>query len=720
MARSNRTRQPLPAGQSPPSEGPIGWRWLLLIFLVALAYRGACFLEIGGHPLLRRPVVDAAHHDAWAWRIVQGDRLGHSQDDVFKPPVYPYFLAGLYGALGRHVAAVQWTQYILGALSCVLLALLGGRLLGPWAGRVAGLLAALYAPLVFFESQLLTPAVSVFLNTAALLLVVRAWDRRGPGWLVAAGALLGVSAGVRADVILSAALVVLYLALQDRGIPRLRRALKVACVVVGGAAMILPVTLRNYRLTGQFIPISSNAGINLYVGNVAGDGTTAVPVGLRWERLISRVPQETLERPADASRWWMRRTWEAVKASPWDAMGRLGRKALAFFNRREFRNNICYHFLQREARALRAPLVQYWMVLPLAICGLASLWRHGGAGQRRTFALCLLWVGGYWLAGVLFFVTARFRVPAVPLLILPAAWGLLRIVEAIRRRQRKTLAIFAGVLLGGAALAWPTWFGRPEKLWVRDYVNLGNSLRTAGQMPAAERAYRQALAHDATDPDANYLLGRLLLPSLPAAGVERLEAAKRLLGDSPDLLLALGQGYLAAGRPAEARKALQELLDLAGRCNLWPKRNAWARAHLMLAKLDPAAGPDHWRQAWRIDASTAAEGAFLERRELPRVLSVFRAEAREKPWDWYAQANLGLVLLERHRPADAVWPLRNAARLEPGRETVRFHLARALAGSGQTGEARRLLDELRRDLPEGALRQQVESLLSRLAPESNQ
>ena len=715
MARSNRTRKPLPAGQSPPSEGPIGWRWLLLIFLVALAYRGACFLEVGGHPLLRRPVVDAGQHDAWAWRIVQGDRLGHSQDDVFKPPMYPYFLAGLYGAFGRHVAAVQWTQYVLGALSCVLLALLGGWLLGPWAGRVAGLLGALYAPLVFFESQLLTPAVSVFLNTAALLLVVRVWDRRGPGWLVAAGALLGVSAGVRADVILPAALVVLYLALQDRGISRLRRAVKVACVVAGGAAMILPVTLRNYRLTGQFIPISSNAGINLYVGNVAGDGTTAVPVGLRWERLVSRVPQETLERPADASRWWMRRTWEAVKASPWGAMGRLGRKSLAFFNRREFRNNICYHFLQREALTLRAPLLQYWMVLPLAFCGLVSLWRSHGTRQRRALALCLLWAGGYWLAGVLFFVTARFRVPAVPLLLLPAAWGLLRIAEAIRRRRGKALAAFACLILAVGGLAWPTWFGRPEKLWVRDYVNLGNSLRTAGQMPAAERAYRQALAHDAEDPDANYLLGRLLLPARPAAGVERLKAARRALGDSPDLLLAMGQGCLAAGRPAEARKALQELLDLAGRCNLWPKRDAWAQAHLMLAKLDPAAGEDHWRQAWRIHAPTAAEAAFLDGKDLPRVLEVFGTQARKSPWDWYAQANLGLVLLEMHRPADAVGPLRNAVRLAAGRGMVRFQLARALADTGKKDESLEILRRLSQDLSDGPLRRQVESLRAHLA-----
>ncbi len=108
----------------------IGRRWAAAIFFLALAFRGLCFLEAGNHPLFQYPVVDAAHHDLWAQRIAAGDWLGDGPDDVAKPPLYPYFLAALYTLFGRHVALVQWTQFVLGACSCVLLALLGARLLG--------------------------------------------------------------------------------------------------------------------------------------------------------------------------------------------------------------------------------------------------------------------------------------------------------------------------------------------------------------------------------------------------------------------------------------------------------------------------------------------------------------------------------------------------------------------------------------------------------------
>ena len=122
--------------------------------------------------------MDAGYHDGWARRIAAGDWLGHGPDDVFKPPVYPWMLGGLYRLFGRHLALVQWVQFVLGAASCVFLAMLAGRLLGAWCGRIAGLAAALYAPLVFFELQLLTPAVSVFLNTAGLWMLLRGWSPR--------------------------------------------------------------------------------------------------------------------------------------------------------------------------------------------------------------------------------------------------------------------------------------------------------------------------------------------------------------------------------------------------------------------------------------------------------------------------------------------------------------------------------------------------------------
>jgi len=709
---SRRAHKPPPQPRHEPAARPIGRRWLLAIVLAALAYRVVCFAVVGGHPLFRQPVVDAGHHHAWARRIAAGDLLGHNQDDVFKPPLYAYFLAGLYAVAGPSVAAAQWAQHLLGAASCVFVALLGARLLGRTTGIVAGLLAALYAPSVFFECQLLTPALGIALSLAALLLLIASLDKPHYLRLLAAGALLGLSAGVRPDVLLPAGLVVLFLLLHHLRTRRGPLAASAACIVAGIAAVVLPITARNHHLTGQLIPISSNAGINFYVGNATGaDGITAVPVGLRWERHVARMPQHVLEKPAVASRWWARAAWRDIQAAPAAAVARLGAKALAFVNRREFRNNICFHFMLRRAWPLWSP-AQYALVLPLAVCGLVALARRPGA-PRHAAAVCLLWVGGYAVAGVLFFVTARFRLPAVPLLLVPAAWALAQAAAALRARHTRGLLAAAALFLATGILAWPPWLGGPRPGWVRDQVNLANSLRDARDLRGAQQAYRQALRLDPHDVDAHFLLARTLLPTDPARALEHLEAAHAVLPDSPDLLLTLGHAHRALGQPARARQALHDLLRLADSCNLLVKRAAWANAHIVLADLEPADAQTHRQRAWAIDPHTAAEAAFLQRRDLPRALDTFRAWAHDEPWNWYAQANHAMALLETGRAADAADAadaFRRAARLAPERPALRLHLARALLRAGKAAQAIPLLDRLAAELPDSPLRRQASRL----------
>jgi len=710
-----RRRDKGPATRKPPEAGDrVGWRWLVAIFLVAVAYRALCFWSVGDHPLLRRPAIDAGQHDAWARRIAGGDWLGHGPDDVFKPPMYPTFLGLLYKVFGRHIALAQWVQYGLGAASCLLVAVLAGRLLGPRAGRVAGFVSAAYAPYVFFESQLLTPALSMLLNVGALAVLTAGEGRPGRWRWAAGGALIGLSAGVRPDVLLPAGLVVAYLLLRGR--PGWRRwALDAAYVSAPVLAVVLAIGARNVHVGGQFVVVSSNGGINLYVGNARGaDGVTAVPVGLRWERLVARVPQAVLERPGDTSRRWMRAAWREVRAAPGEAAARLARKALAFWNAREFRNNICYHYLARAAWPLRASPGQFAVVAPLAVLGLVCLWRRGGGRERTAWTVIVLWVAGYWAVGIVFFVTARFRLPAVPLLIVAGSWALVELGEAARRRRWRGLAWRLGVVAAAGAVCWPPWLGSAREGWARDEVNLGNSLRAGGDVRGAQAAYRAALALAPDDPDAHYLLGLTFVGQRPHEALEHLEAARRVMADAPDVLLALAQVHARLGHRDRAREAASALIELGYTSNLRPKRAAVATAHILMARLDPASEGHSWQAAWATDARTAAEAAFLRRRELPRVLDTFEREARSAPWDWYSQANLGMALLDQGRAGEAVAAFRRAVRLAPERDMLRMHLARALIAAGQRDEAARLLQRLLRDLPDGPARRQVEALRSRL------
>jgi predicted Zn-dependent protease len=228
-------------------------------------------------------------------------------------------------------------------------------------------------------------------------------------------------------------------------------------------------------------------------------------------------------------------------------------------------------------------------------------------------------------------------------------------------------------------------------------------------------AYRQALTYEPDDPDAHYLIALQLLATEPATALEHLGAARKVLPDSPSLLLASARAQLATGRVDPARRTLHLLLSLQDQMNLWSARESWSMAHILLADLEPGEAETHWEKAWSIHRRTAAEARFLQRRDLPRVLDAFRAEAKENPWDWYSQANLGLALLETGQAAESVPHLRKAVRLAPEREAVRFQLARALLEDGRDYAALRILDRLLEELPDCPLRRQVHDLRDRAA-----
>lgn len=693
-----------------------GWPWLIVLFVVALVYRVLALHVIGDHPLLLEPVVDAGQHHAWAERIVAGDWLGQGPDDVFKPPLYPYLLAIVYSVFGPDIRTIQWLQAISGAVSTLLIAQLGGTLLGRRAAVLAGLIAALYAPFVFFELQLLTPSISLLLNVFGLVLLVRAWSSGRRSVLLGAGLIFGLSALARSDMLLPLFLVLLMLLGLDRQLRLGHRLKRIGWIWLGVVLAITPVTIRNFIVTGDLIPVSSNAGINFYVGHVAGDGLHAVPVGIHWERLIARVPQSVLVNPAVASQWWVDQTFGALSEQPAArTLENIGRKLLAFFNAREIRNNIDYQFLQRDHWLLQVPFFQFGLLLPFAALGMVFLVREKrSAGERMALVLCIGWIGGGLLLGLIFFVNARYRIAVMPVLILVAAWGLIRFREMLVRQDWANLRFAGIVVIVVSVVSWPPWLGSTDEDWAHDYINLGNSHRDAGRLAEAQVAYESALRLSPLDPDANYLLGQLWQSRRPDRALPYLETARSVVPDSPDVLLALGLGSMELRRPDRAEDAFEAILDVSRNSNLWPKRSVWARAHLMLATLKPTQADLHREQAWSIDPATTAEASFIAGVDMVRVSEVFRTLAIQKPWSWYDQANYGMALLRMGESDAAVKQLQRAAELAPDSMMLRFHLGRALLLAGELETAGVTLSGLRNDLPGGDLRRRVDRLLAEL------
>jgi Tfp pilus assembly protein PilF len=501
---SERSAEQAEGGQ-PEGALPVGF-WLALG--AGLALRLWYFSDLVQQPWFGYPLVDSLTYDRTAREILaQG---GHPAA-YFRPPLYPYFLAGLYAVAGRSFVAVAAAQGLLGLAALYPAYRLGER----WFGRTAALagtwVGACYPLRIFFEGELLDVTLFGFLLLWGLWTLWRGLEGGAPPLLLS-GLLLGTAALTRPNVLVALPFVALGAALAFRREGGFRPAAAAAWLLGVGLA-IAPTALHNWLVEGAFIPVAANGGVNFHLGNARGaDGLTPVPPGLRWEATMLRPIREGHGSLAAQDRWWYARAGEEIAAAPWHWLRLLGVKAALYFNAAEASNNKALAHFTAVSVPVRHYRGWYGALVCLAVVGCAV------CPGRGSLFLALL-TAGFAASVVLFFVTERYRLPLVPLLATAAAAGALGLLRALRSRERRTLAALS-VLGGAAALAvFPDWFGAGTERINADF-QMGQIHLMRGEPDRALAHLVRARAADPQDPD--------VLNSLGAAHVQRgdLDAAE--------------------------------------------------------------------------------------------------------------------------------------------------------------------------------------------------
>jgi hypothetical protein len=250
---------------------------LLLILSVLLRVGVAFYLGDYVPPPPNAP--DDTSYSLLAERLASGH--GYSFDQPWypfgKPAGYPTacwsfpytaYLAGIYALFGVHPLAARLVSAVLGGLLLPFMVYRLTRRLFPGQDRLALLAAgcaALYGYFVLYAARLMT---ETFYIVALLWTLERALALAEQPTLVR-GVILGVSLGIttllRQSVLPFAILLfvwLLWVAWRSGHLQHMVGALAVAGLVL--ALAILPFTLRNYRVYGDFLLLNSNAGYAMY------------------------------------------------------------------------------------------------------------------------------------------------------------------------------------------------------------------------------------------------------------------------------------------------------------------------------------------------------------------------------------------------------------------------------------------------------------------------
>lgn len=277
-------------------------RWCLGLFALVL---GVSSLFV----LTRRQITLGLTED----HFEIGRRLATSGDPLpmFRPPGYPVFVAGVVwlfaqadgGSFDVQVRAVQVAQCVLLAGSSVLLFLWMSQRFGLASSWILALLFAVNPLMLVLAGYLHYDVLHLFCAILACYVASagirshRRWPRAGLTF--AGGVLFGVASLVRPVTLPLPLFVAPALLVAFR--PRWRLALAMAALfVLGMAAAVFPVALRNYKTTGKIIPVNAQGRIALWAATVEPRqalDNASVPWNAIWSAEGMRIFHEVVGQP---------------------------------------------------------------------------------------------------------------------------------------------------------------------------------------------------------------------------------------------------------------------------------------------------------------------------------------------------------------------------------------------------------------------------------------
>jgi 4-amino-4-deoxy-L-arabinose transferase-like glycosyltransferase len=396
-----------------------------LVFILAIILRLCAVIHFAA-----TPVYDAADYHRLAIGLVTGH--GYIAQDgsptAWRPPGYPFFLAGIYSIAGVNVSIACIVQVILGGLTVLALMYLTAAISDRKAAIVSGVIAALYPGLIYPSRLLLSENLAIpllLLSTCVAVRIARSDSLGAPALL---GALLGLSVLTRGANMITAALLfgaVLLIRWRTVGIANAFRCVSIAALPM--AIILAPWVVRNYAVFHRLAPLATQDGITLYSsywpprngskliwGTLRGEEDPVVAAAARKgdEVAVSEyLKRETINRlmaePLYFFRLWPSKFIFLLAPFDWETFPHSAGAS------RSLNWGYLIILLPAALGALvivRKPMTCKWALIPLPAAVL--------------------------IQSLIFYGSPRFRLVAEPIALIVAALGALEIFEFTKRRRR--------------------------------------------------------------------------------------------------------------------------------------------------------------------------------------------------------------------------------------------------------------------------------------------
>ena len=404
--------------------------WKLLFSIFA----GALIIRIIFITLFSEVEYPNFQYDTIGWNLVQGN--GYSMDidppyspSAYRPPVYPFFLATIYKLFGHNYFAVKVMQSIVGALTCVLIYLISIEVFSRKVGIISALISSVYPAFLYYTNTMIMEIVLIFIVAVTVLLFVKAVKHKTLKYQIAFGVSIGIASLCRPAMLLYPffAMLFMYFIYSNK-----KEFFKhTGLMFISMLIVLTPWTIRNYVVFGKILPVvAKGMGSQIWTGLRTAE--------MDPHDLDNRVFKSAVEirdsltagrTEIDAQEMLLKLAFREILSNPIDYVIVTFKKV----------GKLWYHpigairtlpkYSQTAANLL---IVAYYIMLGLALTGLIMSFKN-----RLLYSAPFLITIFYFTAVHSLLLTLnRYRVSALPFVIIFSAYGLTEIYQRLKERFR--------------------------------------------------------------------------------------------------------------------------------------------------------------------------------------------------------------------------------------------------------------------------------------------
>jgi hypothetical protein len=499
--------------------------FVFLIRLIALA-------RLTSSPSLLPTGGDMHFYDDWARQILNGRFTDHFA--FYGLPLYAYLLAFLYKVFGYSPFVPGFLQACLDAGTATLLYQIALRTFQNDGApirthtKAIGLLAAagwaFFVPAQAYSVILMPTAWLVFVFWFLVWQIIKAEHAFNPLCCLAYGALIGITATGIATILFLVPLVLAALLLKARSTtatrsPWLDRGAAVALFFLGIGVGTAPCWVHNLVVARDPVFLSAHSGINFWLGN--NPEATGYPHFPGLHAGQSAMLKDSIElaevaagrslKRSEVSDYWSAKARAYISTNFGAWLKLMCRKLGNFWNAFEYDDLSVIANLRQQG--VLFPGLHFGIVAALAIPGLFFSFRAFPISRWVTAAIFLH------MAAVLpVFVTERYRLAAVPGLLLFAAFGLWALWQNCFSSSYRSVVTYLGLLLATAILV--TLPRKEPSLWAMEAYNSGRQALESNNLPLAELQLQRAHSYVPDNAETNFALGNLRLAQGDTTGAK--------------------------------------------------------------------------------------------------------------------------------------------------------------------------------------------------------